>query len=645
MLKELFDNKKFIFIFTFIVEFIFYYIFEFIEIGGSYIIPDIGLAPIFGLMFGPAGALGQACASFTWQLYEGYNIFCAGSDFFIMFFISIFTYKLWYSTFKRDEITSPRFDSLYNLLKFVIIILVSSVVYWAFINIFLEVYSPFYVIYPLTTPLSVLSYILDMFNFSLIYGLLLISVFNILEIPLKTPKKWFSFIDIDYSYFTPIFVIMLIYALLTANSLDNDMFDMIFFIITIVAALLFCLNKLDSSIIKDKIVNYSIVEEIILIFLFILAITFFALFDDLSIFTYAFLKDFNTGYLIMITLFYGIILFIVVSAIHLYFVEDNITNPLYGLIDAIRRYGKEDQEDIEVKFKSKFNKQLNGTDDMSMLVKSFVSLNQNIESNLYQIEKTTAEKEKIETEFKIASNIQSNMLKTNFDEFSEGQQFEIYGFMNPAREVGGDFYDFFRIDDDNIAFLIGDVSGKGVPATLFMVKTMYLIRNHSKFSFKPNELYENVNNSISQRNKGDLFVTSLFGKLNLRDGKLTFVNAGHNQPLVRRNSSGDDFDYFDVEPNFVLGIMEEMPYEEQELELNPGDIVFLYTDGITEANNDYQGFYGEDRLKETINKYKDESLETIVEKIKSDIYDFCNSEEQFDDMTMLIIKYGGENNG
>ena len=645
MLKKLFNNKKFIFIFSFIVEFIFYYYFEFLQVGGSYIIPDIGIAPVFGLMFGPVGALGQACASLTWQLYEGYGPLCAFSDFFIMFFIALFSYKLWYSTFKRKGISFPRFDSMYNLLKFTLLMLVVSIVYWAFINIFLEVYPPFYVIYPLKTPLSVISYILDMFNFSIIFGLLLISVFNIFEIPLQTPKKWFDIIDIDYGHFAPVFVILLIYGILTFITLDNDVTDKVFFAVTMIAAILFCLNKLDTTDIKDKIVKYSIIEEIILIFLIILSITFFVIFGDLNFTTYMLFDELHEGYLIMITLFYGIILFVIVSVIHIYFVETNITTPLYGLINAVREYKENSQEDTESKFKSEFYKYLNGSDDISMLVQSFVSLNHNIKSNLNQIKKTVGEKEKIETEFNVASNIQSNMLKTNFDEFSKGNPFEIYGFMNPARKVGGDFYDFFFMDEDNVAFLIGDVSGKGVPATLFMVKTIYSIRNNSKFSLQPDEIYERVNDSICQRNDEDLFVSSLFGKLNLKNGKLTLVNAGHNQPLIRKSASDDDFDYLNIEPNFVLGMFEELPYEKQELKLDPGDTVFLYTDGITEANNDYQGFYGEDRLRKTINEYKDESLKSIVEKIKADVYDFCNSDEQFDDMTMLIIRYEGENDG
>ena len=292
---------------------------------------------------------------------------------------------------------------------------------------------------------------------------------------------------------------------------------------------------------------------------------------------------------------------------------------------------------------SNLKKYLKNDNDISTLIKSYISMDNNIKQELKEIKKTTAKKEKIETKLNIASNIQRNMIKTNFDEFSKGRGFEIYGFMNPAREVGGDFYDFFNIDNNNIAFVIGDVSGKGIPATLFMIKTMHLIENHSKFDCNLKETFENVNNLIYERNEEEQFTTSWLGNLNLENGKLTFVNAGHNQPLIKQNKK--DFEYLNIKANFILGGMEDMPYKEHELILNPGDMIFLYTDGITEANNDYQGFYGEKRLEETINKYKNKSLENIVENIKNDVYEFCGDENLFDDITMLIVKYNGcENN-
>ena len=164
------------------------------------------------------------------------------------------------------------------------------------------------------------------------------------------------------------------------------------------------------------------------------------------------------------------------------------------------------------------NKYVKPDDDIGTLVKSFLNLKTLINENLDDLKQTTAEKERIETELDVASNIQVNMLPKDFDEFSKNKPFEIYGFMSPAKEVGGDFYDFFELDENYINFVIGDVSGKGMPATLFMVKTMHLIRNKSIFRENLSQVYENVNNTACERNDENLFVTSWIGKLNLNNG-------------------------------------------------------------------------------------------------------------------------------
>ena len=148
-----------------------------------------------------------------------------------------------------------------------------------------------------------------------------------------------------------------------------------------------------------------------------------------------------------------------------------------------------------------------------------------------------------------------------------------------------------------------------------------------------------MNNLACQRNDENLFVTSWLGKLNLKSGEISYVNAGHNPPLIRQNNG--DFEYFQSSHNLVLGGIEDIPYNEYALNFKPGDMIFLYTDGVTEANNDYHGFYGEDRLKETINKFKDESLNMIITKIKDDIRSFCDNQDQYDDVTMVILKYNG----
>ena len=638
MLKKLFEDKKFIFIFTFIVESILYYFFEHLPIGGEYIVPDVGIAPVFGMMFGPVGGLGQALASLIWELYDGMDPIASLIDFAIMFAISIAAYKFWYTTFTKRTINTPKFDSSYNVFKFLIITLFVSIIYWGLIHISIEAYSNMYIIYPLSTIINRTSYALNMFSFTLIFGLALISIFNIMGLPMQIPKDWFNIVDIDNKYILITFIVLIAYLIyVQVFSIDNDVIDNIFFALTVIMVILFCLNKFRANI-EARIVKYSVIEKIILFFLIVLSIILFILFDEITLISFVFTTDIEGYHIELMNLTIGSALMISFCILHIHYIEKTMTNPIYDLIKSINCYTNNKKFNTTEKFKIDFEKYLKNNDDMSRLVESFISLNKNINNNLDNLKRTTAEKEKIETEFKIASNIQSGMIKTNFDEFSNGRPFEIYGLMEPAKEVGGDFYDYFNIDEENIAFVIGQVSGKGVPATLFMVKTMQLIENHSKFDSSPEKLFENINNLSYMRNDEELFATSWFGKLNLNSGKLSFVNAGHNPPLIRQDNK--EFEYLKVQPDVVLGIDENIHYKEYKVDLTPGDIIFLYTDGVTEANDSYKGFYGENRLQKTINAHKDEKLEKIITNIKNDLHQFCNY-NQFDDITMLIIKYNG----
>ena len=636
MIKKLFQDKRFIFIFTFAVEIIFFYFFEYLPIGGEYFLPDMGFPIVFGLMFGPVGALGQAVSLFVCEAASGWGFDIALIEFIIVFVLGCFSYKLWHSLLRNHGVDTPRIDSTYNLLKFLFVVLLSTLFYLIMLYICFDAIPDIMVkAYPLKDEINVISYPLNTYIFSLLFGLLLISLFNIHKIPLQYPKNPFHLIDVDYKYFLVYFIALIIYLFLHGTVFTTpQILDNIIFVITLVVVALFYVNKLNINI-DDEDLDFSVIEKIILIFMILITIIIQVLFSDFKLIIDPFIKSLNREYIALIYLIYASVLIIVLCAIHIYYLEKTISNPIYDLINSLKEYKINHKATADY---AKLEKYLDRDDDISRLIESFILLNKNTGKYLTEIKKTTAEKEKIETEFEVANSIQMGMLKTDFKEFSENKAFEIYGFMNPAREVGGDFYDYYQLDEDNIGFVIGDVSGKGVPATLIMVKTMYLIKNHSEFNDNLEELYENVNNILSSRNDEELFVTSWYGKLNLKTGKLSFVNAGHNQPLICKNN---EFDYYEIESNFVLGVIEDFPYEEEEITLNPGDMVFLYTDGITEANNDYKGFYGEDRLKEILNKHKDESPDKIIETVKNDIYNFCQSEEQFDDMTMLVIKYNG----
>ena len=636
MIKKLFQDKRFIFIFTFVMEMVFFYFFEYLPYGGEYFLPDMGFPIVFGLMFGPAGALGQATAILIGELISGWGFNTALIEFIIAFLVGCFSYKIWYSLFTKYGIDTPKINSTHNILKFMYVVLLSTIFYFIMLNLCFNIFPEIMAkAYPLKDGINVISYPLNAYIFSLLFGLLFITLFNINKIPLQYPKNSFYLINVNYKYFSIYFIALIIYLLLNRTVLSTpSVINNIIFVFTLFIIALFYVNKLDVHI-EEQNQNFSIIEKLILIFMIILAAVIQVLFSDFKMIIDPFIESLNSDYITLIYFIYASALIIILCAIHIYYLERTISNPIYDLIESLKEYKINHKVTGDY---TKLEKHLNRNDDISRLIESFILLNKNTNNYLTELKETTAEKEKIETEFAVANNIQMGMLKTDFKEFSKNKTFEIYGFMNPAREVGGDFYDYYQLDEDNIGFVIGDVSGKGVPATLIMVKTMYLIKNHSEFNDNPEELYEDVNNLLSSRNDEELFVTSWYGKLNLKTGKLKFVNAGHNQPLICKNN---EFDYLDIKSNFVLGVIEDFPYEEEEITLNPGDIVFLYTDGITEANHDYKGFYGEDRLKEILNKHKDDSLDKIIETVKNDIYQFCQSEEQFDDMTMLAIKFNG----
>jgi sigma-B regulation protein RsbU (phosphoserine phosphatase) len=231
------------------------------------------------------------------------------------------------------------------------------------------------------------------------------------------------------------------------------------------------------------------------------------------------------------------------------------------------------------------------------------------------------------------------MLPHIFPPYPDRTEFDLYGTMEPAKEVGGDFYDFFLADEKTLAVVMADVSGKGVPAALFMVIAKTLLKNNAQMGKCPKDVFNEVNNILCENNEGGLFVTTFMGYLNVETGLFTYVNAGHNPPCIRQ--ANGDFTYMSCRPGFVLAGMEDMSYKEQSITLSPGDVLYLYTDGVTEAVDQVEDLYGEKRLLETLNKHKSDDLVDLLHAVRADISDFANGAEQADDITMLALKYHG----
>ena len=276
-------------------------------------------------------------------------------------------------------------------------------------------------------------------------------------------------------------------------------------------------------------------------------------------------------------------------------------------------------------------------DEVELLADSFRKMEEDMISYLRSFMAITAEKERIGAELNVATQIQADMLPRIFPAFPERKEFDIYATMDPAKEVGGDFYDFFLVDEDHLAVVIADVSGKGVPAALFMVIAKTLIKNHAQNRESPGSVFTQTNEQLCEGNDAGLFVTAWMGVLEISTGTFVYVNAGHNPPLLKR--AGGQFEWLKSRPGFVLAGMEGIRYRENTLQLEPGDELYLYTDGVTEATSGNQELFGEERLQAALNEEPDLPVHKLLPKIKGCIDAFVGEAEQFDDITMLGLHY------
>ena len=270
----------------------------------------------------------------------------------------------------------------------------------------------------------------------------------------------------------------------------------------------------------------------------------------------------------------------------------------------------------------------------------FASLSDDINSTVDTLKRYIDEASaRIDAELEFAKNIQASALPSSFPAFPKHRDFDIFASMNPAKEVGGDFYDFYMTDADKLHFLIADVSGKGIPAAMFMMRAKTELKSLTESGAAINEVFTHGNAALCEGNDAGMFVTAWQGGIDLSSGLVRFANAGHNPPLVRH--ADGKFEYLRSRAGFVLAGMDGVAYKAQDLQLEPGDIIFLYTDGVTEATDANKELYGEDRLLSAINSRTFESMEELCRFIKADVDAFVGDAPQFDDITMLALKYIG----
>lgn len=305
--------------------------------------------------------------------------------------------------------------------------------------------------------------------------------------------------------------------------------------------------------------------------------------------------------------------------------------PLDNLHKGVERVAQGDLSNpIEVKT----------TDEIGDLAKAFNKMIADLKDYIQNLQKTTAIKERIQSELNVGKDIQKRMLPHVFPAFPTRDEFDIFAIMEPAKEVAGDFYDFFFIDENHFCFIISDVSGKGVPSALFMVIAKTLLQAEAQRDYALNEVISNVNSTLTVNNDTAMFATTFCGILDLTSGDLQIVNAGHNPPLVGNHKKG--YKYMDVDQNIALGIFEGFSFKVNKMKIKPGDKILLYTDGITEAFNPEEELFSEERLLNIMNKSTDETSEQLVTNIRKEIKKFTKDAEQSDDITILAVAYKGK---
>ncbi len=348
------------------------------------------------------------------------------------------------------------------------------------------------------------------------------------------------------------------------------------------------------------------------------------------------LQQLLSRYLLLVG-FLTILIGVIFILIYIYLNHRMFIDPILSIIKGTSTFVQNNNQITET-----LNEIKTG-DEIQTLAESILKLEKDINAYIKNLAEVTAERERVQTELDLATTIQMSMLPQEIPGISAREEFDIYALMNPAREVGGDFYNYYLIDDDHLGFVVGDVSGKGVPAALFMMIGTILIKTESLPEAAANEIIEKVNDILSENNAEMLFITAWMGIYEISTGTITFVNAGHEPPLLIHENG--EIEFVKTKPNLALATFGGIPYQLNSIKLKKGDKIFLYTDGVVEAQNESQEFYNSARLVDVVQaSYKGE-VKDVVKAIREDIDVFVDGAEQFDDITIfgLEVKEEPEN--
>ncbi len=330
------------------------------------------------------------------------------------------------------------------------------------------------------------------------------------------------------------------------------------------------------------------------------------------------------AYRLMRSILWSMAAVMVAVLVLVYVVSGRITAPLRQLLEGVA-YVSSGHLDHRLEVRT--------GDEIQVLAEDFNRMTQDLKDHIRDLARVTAEKARVDGELRAANRIQASMLPRIFPPYPDIANLDLYATMEPAKEVGGDFYDFFPLDDGRLCFCIGDVSGKGVPAALFMVIGMTILKNLVRQGQPLDQVFDQANNMLCSEN--DMFITVFMGILDAATGELEYVSAGHNPPLIARR--GGDFDYLDTPIHLFLGGMEDVNYQSSRLTLGPGDLLFLYTDGLTEAQDAQGAFFTGARMVAAINQLQGQEVRTLIAGMRAAVAGFVQEAPAADDLTMLAL--------
>ena len=614
--RQLFKSRKFIVLFSMMVNILLILIGS-LWFDNNYIHLELSSLLILSLLLGPYSILGFTIVEVLYGILfldmSGVSVILLSS--LSLFVLGVLPWKLWYVINAKDRFEIPNMNSFYSLTKLIIIVFI----------MILQTYLSANQIFYNTVELN-----LEIYYIIFILGLVLLLVgmgfFGKFKIPVYKPKQVKRLMP-DKLYVLA-FIVSILLSIVTLN---NQNYGCI--VLILILSAIFLIKPVDERILKiDNTQRLSIFYKVFISIFIILIIIPTILLISLTLsgfYGHGIASEF-LNYLVILAGFFLAILIPLV--IYMLFLSRHVIRP----INQLSEYLSEDIKD---------------GDDLKNLVNNLdsISVNNEIKSlseSLLNMEKeyvdystnlldVTKEKERYETELKLAHEIQSSMIPTDFDIFDE-EDVNLWGFMKAAHDVGGDFYDYFKIDDDNIGFVIGDVSGKGVSTALIMVKVMTLIRDYATYYSDVSDVFYEVNNELCKDYLGDAVISCWLGKFNTKTKDLAYVNAGHSQPFIKHD--GGSFEFLNDDSGLCLAIREDKYYNKYVMHILPDDTFFLYTDGVTDAINTRNEPYGEENLQKTLNQNKDKELNRIIESVEKDISEFCNGRELSDDTTMFIVE-------